>query len=268
MVDQTSGAIRGDYRRVSRPILDLPRPYSVETRDEPKGSVLRFAPGVLGFYLSGLADASHPADRWPRPRGARGTARSGGVADVAGDARGGAGIRAGCADAREQFRRVQRAANTPRADARTSSRWARPMAPHARIVAYRPGAEAGPPGTFFLETARRAAEAGFAVTRSELPFAVGTRFGPAEAADVSMSSGGEPQSCLAFRLALETADLRISGWLCGGGARRPDRTQLACFIDRLDLAPGNLRHAAARRFAGKSSACPPARPAATRGRFG
>ena len=51
MVDQTSGAIRGDYRRVSRPILDLPRPYSVETRDEPKGSVLRFAPGVLGFIF-------------------------------------------------------------------------------------------------------------------------------------------------------------------------------------------------------------------------
>ena len=51
MVDQTSGAIRGEFRRVSRPILDLPRPYSVETRDEPKGSVLRFAPGVLGFIF-------------------------------------------------------------------------------------------------------------------------------------------------------------------------------------------------------------------------
>src|SRR4051794_13891448 len=51
MVDQTSGAIGKEFRRVSRPILDLPRPYSVETRDEPKGSVLRFVPGVLGFIF-------------------------------------------------------------------------------------------------------------------------------------------------------------------------------------------------------------------------
>lgn len=267
MVDQTSGAIRGDYRRVSRPILDLPRPYSVETRDEPKGSVLRFAPGVLGFIflawltlptlLTGGRDRAAPGE----PPAAVALPMWQEMPEAA---------PAFVLDA------PMLASSSVASSARQHTKGGREDiialgaadGPHARIVAYRPGAEAGPPGTFFLETARRAAEAGFAVTRSELPFAVGTRFGPAEAADVSLSAGGEPQSCLAFRLALETADLRISGWLCGGGARRPDRTQLACFIDRLDLAPGTSDMLLRAAFAGKSSACPPARPAATRGRFG
>ncbi len=266
MVDQTSGAIGGEFRRVSRPILDLPRPYGVETRDEPKGSVLRFAPGVLGFIflawltlpalLTGVRDRGAPEGQaapaalpmWQETAGA---------------------TPAFVLDA-PMF-----ASETVAFSARGHTKGGRediftfgvPGGAQARMVAYRPGGEAAPAGTFFLETARRAAEAGYAVVRSELPFAVGTRFGPAEAADVSLTSGGEPQSCLAFRLALETADMRLSGWLCGG-ARRPDRAQLACFIDRLDLAAGTTDMLLRAAFAGKSSSCPPARPAATRGRIG
>ena len=109
----------------------------------------------------------------------------------------------------------------------------------AALVAYRPGAEAGPPQTFYLAFARRAAEAGFALARSAVPDGLPTKFGIAEAADVVFSDGQAEHSCIAWRLNVDAADLRLSGWTCGGSARPVDRRAVACLVDRLEIAPAN-----------------------------
>lgn len=105
----------------------------------------------------------------------------------------------------------------------------------ARLVAYRPGSEAGPAGSLFLETARRAAEAGFAVNRSAVPVEMGTKFGAAETADVVLSRGANRHACIGWRILADDADLRLSGWMCGVEGRPADRLTLACALDRLDL---------------------------------
>ncbi|WP_188520130.1 hypothetical protein [Alsobacter metallidurans] len=107
--------------------------------------------------------------------------------------------------------------------------------PFARLVAYRPGSEAAAPGSLFLDTARRAAEAGYAVTRSAVPVPTPTKFGAAESADVVLSRAGAQYACVAWRVLAEDADLRLSGWMCGGADRPADRLTLSCALDRLDL---------------------------------
>jgi hypothetical protein len=105
----------------------------------------------------------------------------------------------------------------------------------ASIAAYRPGSEAAAPGTLFLEAARRAAEAGLAVTRSSVPVPMTTKFGSAETADILMASDGVEHACVAWRILGEDAQLRLAGWQCGGGGKAVDRLTLACTLDRLDL---------------------------------
>lgn len=132
----------------------------------------------------------------------------------------------------------------------------------ASVVAYRPGAEAGPPQTFYLAFARRAAEAGFALARSAVPQPLPTKFGLAEAAEVTFSDGKAQHSCIAWRLDADAADLRLSGWTCAGAAQPLDRRAVACLVDRLELAPGtsdrslkSVFQAAERQ---RLSGCPPA----------
>ena len=107
--------------------------------------------------------------------------------------------------------------------------------PFARIIAYRTGAEAAQPGTLFLDTARRAAEAGYSVTRSAAPVDMVTKFGVAETTDVILAHGGDQRACIAWRILTDEADLRLSGWLCGAQGRPADRITLSCALDRLDL---------------------------------
>jgi hypothetical protein len=106
---------------------------------------------------------------------------------------------------------------------------------HARILLYRPGSESPAPGTFYLDLARRAAEAGLPLARSAMPVPMLTKFGPAETADVVLGTDATAQACLAFRLIAEDTELRISGWACGSSERPLDRLWLACTLDRLDL---------------------------------
>ena len=105
----------------------------------------------------------------------------------------------------------------------------------ARVVAYRIGSEAGPPGTMFLEMARRAAEAGFAVARSAFPAPLPTRFGLLEVADLTLAGDGGEQRCMAWRMVADEQDLRVTGWLCGAEGKPVDRQALTCFAERLDL---------------------------------
>lgn len=107
---------------------------------------------------------------------------------------------------------------------------------HARLVMHR-DSDGAPPmvQSHFIDTARRAADAGLAVGRMAQATAVSTKFGTAEAADALLLEGSMERACLAFRLTAGENLLRISGWLCGTQARPADRSQLVCLMDRLSL---------------------------------
>lgn len=144
----------------------------------------------------------------------------------------------------------------------------------ARLVAYRPGAEEGPSQSFYLALARRAAEAGFAVSRSAVPQPLKTKLGPVEAAEVTFTDATGSHACVAWRLEGGVPDLRLSGWSCSGPARPADRQAVACLVERLELAPGagerglkSLFQASEKaRMAGCPPAPPPPRPVAAQRR--
>ena len=91
------------------------------------------------------------------------------------------------------------------------------------------------PGTLFVETVRRAAEAGLSVTRIAPSRGVATKFGIVEAAALTLAGTGE-RGCQAFRLGDPESGLRIHGWSCGTGGDALDDRRLACFIDGIGLA--------------------------------
>ncbi len=101
---------------------------------------------------------------------------------------------------------------------------------HLRLTLHRAGADGAQPAprSFFVETALAAAEAGLAVARSGQAQALATKFGPIEAATLTLENG-PVRSCLAFRGGSEP---RLSGWLCADAATP---THLACLVDGLVL---------------------------------
>ena len=108
-------------------------------------------------------------------------------------------------------------------------------APLLHMMLYRRGSEALPEATFFVEIARRAAQAGFSVSRSGLPEMLPSRFGAFEVADMQLGYGAGVANCMGFRLQVGNPALLVSGFACGGSAGL-DRPGLACALDRLDLA--------------------------------
>jgi hypothetical protein len=115
-------------------------------------------------------------------------------------------------------------------------------------------------GTLFVETVRRAAEAGLSVTRIAPSRGLTTKFGIVEAAALTLAGAGE-RPCQAFRLGDPTAGLRIHGWLCGADGDAVDDLRLACFID--GIAPAGEADPALERFfadaqARRLPACGPA----------
>lgn len=103
---------------------------------------------------------------------------------------------------------------------------------HARITLFQGSPE--PARTFFVDIVRRAAQAGLAVSRNAQSRMVTTKFGPLEAAAMTLT-GPREQECQAFRFPQNEAGFGFEGWLCGSTA--VDEAQLACFIDGLAL-PG------------------------------
>jgi len=110
-------------------------------------------------------------------------------------------------------------------------------APAFRLIVYRRGGETFPQQSFFVELARRAAEAGQAITRLTQPVAMATKFGDFEVAELGLArGGGAAKECLGFRFAAAAPDLRIAGFACNASAPfLPPKTQLACLIDSLEL---------------------------------
>ena len=101
-----------------------------------------------------------------------------------------------------------------------------------------------------------------ALARSAVPQPLPTKFGFAEAAEVSFADGQAQYSCLAWRLDADVAELRLSGWTCAGAGQKVDRHAVACLVDRLELAPGtsdrSLRSVFQAAERQRLSGCPPA----------
>lgn len=124
-----------------------------------------------------------------------------------------------------------------------------------------------PTRSFFVDLARRAAEAGLSVARNTQSRTVRTKFGPVEAATVTLVAATE-QSCLAFRFADGDNNFGFHGWLCGAVAQTADDAQLACFVDRIALAGGDyptLKALFARAERNRLDACSPAAKTASIG---
>lgn len=136
-----------------------------------------------------------------------------------------------------------------------------PTTAYVRLTVHRLGGEPGAPNSFFVDLARRGAEAGLAVTRSSAPSVMSSRFGPVEAGEMVLSSArADNVGCLAFRFAIGDGAAQASGFACGG-ERSMERASLACLIDRLDLMAASedalLRKAFAASELRRDPACGP-----------
>ncbi|MFC4174128.1 hypothetical protein ACFOYU_19080 [Microvirga sp. GCM10011540] len=116
-----------------------------------------------------------------------------------------------------------------------------------------------PSRSFFVDIVRRAAEAGLSVTRDAQSRLVPTKFGPVEAAAVTLAGASE-QECQAFRFADPEANFAFQGWLCGGGEQAVEEAQLACLIDKVSLLrtdDPSLKAIFARAEAQRAQTCGP-----------
>jgi len=116
---------------------------------------------------------------------------------------------------------------------------------------------AEPNRSFFIDLVRRAAEAGLSVSRNAQSRLVPTKFGPVEAAAVTLA-GPVERNCQAFRFADPETVFGFQGWLCDGD-EAVDETRLACFIDRVILTGDNpsLKAVFARAERNRLAACAP-----------
>ncbi|WOJ90548.1 hypothetical protein RZS28_04425 [Methylocapsa polymorpha] len=143
-------------------------------------------------------------------------------------------------------------------------------APRLRLTIYRVGEEATPDAAFFVDLARRAAEMGRAITRATQPTALPTRLGVFEAASLNLAQNDESDSaCIGFRMINAAPKLRITGFACGGAnpaAIVASKSELACLIDRIDLAAAydsQLMAFFAARDLSDDTACAGPRPGAS-----
>ena len=87
---------------------------------------------------------------------------------------------------------------------------------------------------FFLEMARRSADAGLGLVKVDQPQISHARLGRMEYAEALLSGPEGKLACIGIRLSDHVPDLLISGFVCGlDGA--VDAEKVACLVDRLDL---------------------------------
>lgn len=108
--------------------------------------------------------------------------------------------------------------------------------PYVFVAFYRQGKEAQAAPTFFVDSARQAAEAGLGVIRTDVPIARPTKFGSTDMAHGVLTNGPLRRECLVFRNRSFNNGLTLSGWACGGGDRAIDADTLACMIDGTGFA--------------------------------
>lgn len=114
--------------------------------------------------------------------------------------------------------------------------------PYLQISLYRIGSDTPPAASFFVELARRAAETALAVTRSDQPAPLATRFGDFEVADIALARGAVQSSCLGFRFHDEKPGFQVAGFACGAAGKPIERAALACTLDRLRFVAAGADH--------------------------
>ena len=107
-----------------------------------------------------------------------------------------------------------------------------------RINIRRFGQENAADTGFFVDVARRAAEAGLAVGRSGLPQRFGSRFGPLDMAGISLERGQLNLACQAFRMTEPGPGLTITGLYCPSPGKSAEPGNIVCLLDRLALTGG------------------------------
>lgn len=98
----------------------------------------------------------------------------------------------------------------------------------------------------FADLAARAAEHRLVIERMARPQDIRTKFGPVEAAELTLRHENGVAACLAFRR-IDMVGVTLVGWLCGTPQRPVDRVSMSCFVDRLDLVAGG-RDTTLRKF--------------------
>lgn len=135
--------------------------------------------------------------------------------------------------------------------------------PWLRLTIHQIGEEGAADQSLFVETARRASDAGLALDNLSNPASLPTRFGTAEWADARLSAadGAKRENCATFRFAETAPALRVSGLACGPAGQSWNRAQLSCLVGRLDLAAAGgddeLQKFFARSELARDAACPP-----------
>lgn len=122
-----------------------------------------------------------------------------------------------------------------------------------------------PVRSFFIDIVRRAAQAGLAVPRTSQARTIATKFGPVEAASVTLAGSGE-RDCRAFRFSDGPSGFGFQGWTCGADAAPPDDARLACFIDGITLSgagTSSMRALFARAERNRTEACTVGRAVST-----
>ncbi len=107
--------------------------------------------------------------------------------------------------------------------------------PYLRLALASSGTEGGSARSFFLAMVRGAAEIGLAVTRSSVGAPLVTRFGTADAGEITLAGPSGENRCLGFRLADMAPGLTLAGFHCAADNQPIDRSILACLIDQLGL---------------------------------
>lgn len=104
-----------------------------------------------------------------------------------------------------------------------------------RLVVSRRDPAPPPAADLVVDYARLAATAGHALTRAGLPFAMATRFGSFDVAELTLRTGVLMRACLGFRLRDATGPIGMIGVACGDPEHPPEPGALACALDRIDL---------------------------------
>jgi len=91
---------------------------------------------------------------------------------------------------------------------------------------------------FYVEMARRSADAGLAIAKAGQPQISASRFGRLEVAELNLSGPANGLTCAGLRLADNAPSFMISGLMCGMSLP-VNVEKVACLVDRLELNDGN-----------------------------
>lgn len=108
--------------------------------------------------------------------------------------------------------------------------------PYLRVSVYRAADGAAPGASFWLEMARRAGEAGFALEKTPgVPDVVPTRLGAFHMGELRLRGAEGLRVCHGFRLEASDPPVVISGFGCHDAVREGAREALACALETLSV---------------------------------